>query len=89
MSKTTKTSALDYLTVSINFLCRNNVQSYTSQNSLSQVGLTGLIEVRGSIYTHNDQIKEEVYGTLIAENSLGAYHDHFFTYHLDLDVDGL
>ncbi|XP_006354449.1 primary amine oxidase-like [Solanum tuberosum] len=52
------------------------------------VGLTGLLEVRGSIYTHNDQIKEEVYGTLIAENTLGAYHDHFFTYHLDLDIDG-
>ncbi|KAG5588228.1 hypothetical protein H5410_048662 [Solanum commersonii] len=52
------------------------------------VGLTGLLEVRGSIYTHNDQIKAEVYSTLIAENTLGAYHDHFFTYHLDLDVDG-
>ncbi|KAK6793559.1 hypothetical protein RDI58_007012 [Solanum bulbocastanum] len=52
------------------------------------VGLTGLLEVRGSIYTHNDQIKEEVYDTLIAKNTLGAYQDHFFTYHLDLDVDG-
>ncbi|XP_060181440.1 amine oxidase [copper-containing] alpha 3, peroxisomal-like [Lycium barbarum] len=52
------------------------------------VGLTGLLEARGSIYTHNDQIKEEAYGTLIAENTLGAYHDHFFTFHLDLDVDG-
>ncbi|XP_060209214.1 amine oxidase [copper-containing] alpha 3, peroxisomal-like [Lycium barbarum] len=52
------------------------------------VGLTGLLEVRGSIYTHNDQIKEEAYGTLIAENTLGAYHDHFLTFHLDLDVDG-
>lgn len=39
------------------------------------VGLTGLIEVRGSIYTHNDQIKEEVYGTLIAENSLEVHQE--------------
>lgn len=52
------------------------------------VGLTGLLEVRGSMYTHKDQIKEEAYGTLLAENTLGANHDHFFTYHLDLDVDG-
>ncbi|KAF3676373.1 Primary amine oxidase [Capsicum annuum] len=52
------------------------------------VGLTGILEVKGSIYTHSDQIKEEAYGTLAAENSLGIYHDHFLTFHLDLDVDG-
>lgn len=52
------------------------------------VGLSGLLEVRGSAYTYKDQIQEEVYGTLLAENTLGAYHDHFCTFHLDLDVDG-
>ncbi|KAM7462777.1 hypothetical protein LguiA_030898 [Lonicera macranthoides] len=52
------------------------------------IGLSGLLEVRGSTYTHTDQIQEEQYGTLLARNTLGAYHDHFLTYHLDLDVDG-
>lgn len=44
--------------------------------------------MRGTSYTHKDQIEEEVYGTLLAQNTLGAYHDHFLIYHLDLDVDG-
>ncbi|KAI3469563.1 hypothetical protein Pfo_026226 [Paulownia fortunei] len=52
------------------------------------VGMTGLLEVRGSIYTHKDQIQEEVYGTILAENTMGAHHDHFLIFNLDLDVDG-
>ncbi|KAK4405728.1 Primary amine oxidase [Sesamum angolense] len=52
------------------------------------VGMTGLLEVRGSVYTHKDQIQEEVYGTILAENTIGAHHDHFLIFSLDLDVDG-
>ncbi|RXH70560.1 hypothetical protein DVH24_013306, partial [Malus domestica] len=44
------------------------------------VGLTGCLEVKRTEYTHTEQIEEEVY---VAVN-----HDHFLTYHLDLDVDG-
>ncbi|KAG8370194.1 hypothetical protein BUALT_Bualt14G0091800 [Buddleja alternifolia] len=52
------------------------------------VGMTGLLEVRRSVYTHKDQIQEEVYGTMLAENTVGAHHDHFLIFNLDLDVDG-
>lgn len=47
-----------------------------------------MLEVRGSKYTHKDQIQEEVYGTILAENTIGAHHDHFLIFNLDLDVDG-
>lgn len=50
--------------------------------------MTGLLEVRGSIYTHKEQIQEEVYGTILAENTIGVNHDHFLSFHLDLDIDG-
>lgn len=43
-------------------------------------------------YVNGNMSKEEVdkmYGSLISENTIGIYHDHFFCFHIDLDVDGL
>ncbi|XP_054805007.1 amine oxidase [copper-containing] alpha 2, peroxisomal-like isoform X2 [Prosopis cineraria] len=39
------------------------------------VGLSGILEVKGGKYTHTDQIKEEVYGTLLADYTIVTDHN--------------
>jgi len=55
------------------------------------VGATGIIEARqvdqekSSGHGHDSV---EQYGQLVAKNTLGVDHDHFFSFRLDLDIDG-
>nr|XP_010920221.1 LOW QUALITY PROTEIN: primary amine oxidase [Elaeis guineensis] len=56
-----------------------------------KVGLSGILMVKGTSYSHMNQVspKQDLYGTLLSENVIGVIHDHYITFHLDMDVDGV
>lgn len=62
----------------------------TRSQSIKQVGLSGILVVRGTHYSHMNQVQpnEQLYGTILSENIVGVIHDHYITFHLDMDVDG-
>nr|AFK34729.1 unknown [Lotus japonicus] len=53
------------------------------------ISLSGMLEIKAVDIKHKDQINEDQHGTLVSEQSIAIYHDHFYIYHLDLDVDGV
>jgi len=46
--------------------------------------------VKGSLYVNMNQVNqnEYLYGTLLSENIIGVIHDHYVTFHLNMDIDG-
>ncbi|CAN8245280.1 unnamed protein product [Cochlearia groenlandica] len=54
------------------------------------VAASGMLMVKGTPYENVDDLgdKEDDSGPLISENVIGVVHDHFITFHLDMDVDG-
>lgn len=53
-----------------------------------QISLSGMLEIKAVDIKHKDEIKEEQHGSLVSEHSIGVFHDHYYIYHLDLDIDG-
>ena len=55
-------------------------------------GATGVIEARpvadDSLSGGHANHSSEEYGQLVAKNTLGINHDHFFSFRLDMDIDG-
>lgn len=37
---------------------------------------------------HNISNTNDMTGTLVSENVIGVVHDHFISFHLDMDIDG-
>ncbi len=57
-----------------------------------RAGATGIVAIKGVKSTSmNDKsaAKDTEYGTLVAANAVAPFHDHYFSYRLDLDVDGI
>lgn len=55
-----------------------------------KVGLSGMLMVKGSPHENMYQVprKNDMSGPLVSENVIGVVHDHFVTFHLDMDIDG-
>ncbi|XP_058085254.1 amine oxidase [copper-containing] gamma 2-like [Magnolia sinica] len=54
-----------------------------------KVALTGMLMVKGTAYENMNEVPEQtdMHGTLVSENVIGIIHDHFITFHLDMDID--
>ncbi|KAI3984532.1 hypothetical protein MKX01_040409 [Papaver californicum] len=54
-----------------------------------QVGLSGMLMVKGTHFENANQMPEDdnMSDPFVSENLIGVVHDHFITFHLDMDID--
>ncbi|KAK8361165.1 hypothetical protein V6Z12_A03G020800 [Gossypium hirsutum] len=54
-----------------------------------KIGLSGMLTVKGSPHQSLYQVpnQDAMSGPLILENVIGVVHDHFISFHLDMDID--
>ncbi|KAK9068007.1 hypothetical protein SSX86_012118 [Deinandra increscens subsp. villosa] len=55
-----------------------------------KVGLSGMLMVKATPYENVYDIAnaDDMTGTLVSENVIGVVHDHYISFHLDMDIDG-
>ncbi|KAJ4956612.1 hypothetical protein NE237_013395 [Protea cynaroides] len=57
-----------------------------------KVGLSGMLMVKGTHLQNLNQMekaeRDAMTGPLVSENVIGVVHDHYVTFHLDMDIDG-
>ncbi|KAK3434525.1 primary amine oxidase [Eucalyptus grandis] len=55
-----------------------------------KVSLSGMLMVKGAPFENTKDVPEEyeMTGPLVSENVIGVVHDHYMTFHLDMDIDG-
>ncbi|KAL8210113.1 hypothetical protein R6Q57_006845 [Mikania cordata] len=54
------------------------------------VGLSGMLMVKATPYEnlYNISDTDDIMGTLVSENIIGVVHDHYISFHLDMDING-
>ncbi|KAD6453465.1 hypothetical protein R6Q59_015350 [Mikania micrantha] len=55
-----------------------------------KVGLSGMLLVKATPYENLNNISNtnDMTGPLVSENVIGVVHDHYISFHLDMDIDG-